>query len=61
MSVYSHIKLQAIILFWILINDLVKFKDHFSNKGENKIKGNETESYFNKDAHCFLKLRTLNL
>jgi len=38
MSVYRHIKLQAIISFWILINDLVKFKVHFSNKGENKSK-----------------------
>jgi len=38
MSVYRHIKLQAIILFWILINDLVKFKDHFSNKDENRSK-----------------------
>jgi len=38
MSVYRHIKLQAIISFWILINDLVKFKDHFSNKDENKSK-----------------------
>ena len=54
-------KLQAIILFWILTNDLVKFKDHFSNKGENNIKSKETGHYFKKEILRILKLSTLNL